>query len=159
MHFELLTNLMPSLATNKKARFDYEILETFEAGIVLSGQEVKSAKAGQVSLASSYVVVDSRRNLNLLNATISAYKMAGPLPNYDPGHSRKLLMHRKEIDYLAGKIQQSGLTIVPLSLYTQHNKIKLEIGLARGKKKYDKRQTIQKRDDQRQIRRLLKTKM
>jgi SsrA-binding protein len=159
LHFELLTNLMPSLAINKKARYDYEILETFEAGIVLSGQETKSAKAGQVSLASAYVVVDSHRNLYLLNATISAYKMAGSLPDYDPGHSRKLLLHRKEIDYLAGKIQQSGLTIVPLSLYTKHNKIKLEIALAKGKKKYDKRQTIRERDDQRTIQRLLKTKM
>jgi SsrA-binding protein len=148
-----------SLAINKKARYDYEILETFEAGIVLSGQETKSAKAGQVSLASAYVVVDSHRNLYLLNATISAYKMAGPLPDYDPSHSRKLLMHRKEIEYLAGKIQQSGLTIVPLSLYTKHNKIKLEIALAKGKKKYDKRQTIRERDDQRTIQRLLKTKM
>jgi SsrA-binding protein len=146
-----------SLAINKKARFDYEILETFEAGIVLSGQETKSAKAGQVSLASAYVVVDSHRNLYLLNATISAYKMAGPLPDYDPSHSRKLLMHRKEIEYLAGKIQQSGLTIVPLSLYTKHNKIKLEIALAKGKRKYDKRQTIRDREDERQISRVLKT--
>ncbi|MCX6743991.1 MAG: SsrA-binding protein SmpB [Candidatus Parcubacteria bacterium] len=148
-----------TLATNKKARFDYEILETFEAGIVLSGQEVKSAKAGQVNLASSHVVVDSRRNLYLLNATISAYKMAGPLPDYNSGRSRKLLLHRKEIDYLAGKIQQAGLTLVPLSLYTKHNKIKLEIGLVRGKKKYDKRETIRDREDKRQISRLLKTKM
>ncbi|OGY42253.1 MAG: SsrA-binding protein [Candidatus Buchananbacteria bacterium RBG_13_36_9] len=147
---------MPTLAVNKKARFDYEILETFEAGIVLSGQEVKAAKAGQVSLTSAYVVADSQRNLSLINAAISPYKMAGPLPNYDPGRSRRLLLHRKEIDYLAGKIQQSGLTLVPLSLYTKHNKIKLEIGLARGKKKYDKRQTIRKRDDQRQINRILK---
>jgi SsrA-binding protein len=146
-----------SLATNKKARYDYEILESFEAGIVLSGQETKSAKAGQVSLASAYVVVDSHRNLYLLNATISPYKMAGPLPDYDPSHSRKLLMHRKEIDYLAGKIQQSGLTIVPLSLYTKHNKIKLEIALAKGKRKYDKRQTIRDREDKRQISRVLKT--
>jgi SsrA-binding protein len=148
-----------TLALNKKARYDYEILETFEAGIVLSGQETKSAKAGQVSLASAYVVVDSHRNLYLLNATISAYKMAGPLPDYDPSHSRRLLMHRREIDYLAGKIQQSGLTIVPISLYTKHNKIKLEIALAKGKRKYDKRQTIRKRDDERTIQRLLKTKM
>jgi SsrA-binding protein len=147
---------MPSLATNKKAHYDYEILESFEAGIVLSGQETKSAKAGQVSLASAYVVVDSHRNPYLLNATISPYKMAGSLPDYDPSHSRKLLMHRKEIDYLAGKIQQSGLTIIPLSLYTKHNKIKLEIALAKGKKKYDKRQTIRERDDQRQINRILK---
>lgn len=150
---------MPALAQNKKAKFDYEILETFEAGIVLSGQETKSAKAGQVSLAGAYVVIDSHRNTSLLNATISPYKMAGPLPNYDPTHSRRLLLNRKEIDYLAGKIQQAGLTLVPLSLYTKHNKIKVEIGLARGKKKYDKRQTIRSREDQRQINRLLKTRM
>ncbi len=150
---------MPSLAQNKKARFDYEILETYEAGIVLSGQETKSAKAGQVSLNGAYVVVDNRRNLNLLNATISAYKMAGSLPNYNPTRSRRLLLHKKEIEYLAGKIQQQGLTLIPLSLYTQHNKIKVEIGIAKGKKKYDKRETIRKREDDRQIRRLLKTKM
>lgn len=150
---------MPSLAVNKKARFDYEILETFEAGIVLSGQETKAAKAGQISLSGSYVTIDSHGNANLLNTSITAYKMAGPLPNYDPTHSRRLLLHKKEIDYLMGKIKQSGLTLVPLSLYTKHNKIKVEIGLARGKKKYDKRQTIRERDDQRAIQRLLKTKI
>ncbi|MCX6740493.1 MAG: SsrA-binding protein SmpB [Candidatus Parcubacteria bacterium] len=149
---------MPSLAINKKARFDYEILETHEAGIVLSGQEVKSAKAGQISLNGAYVVVDNNRNLNLLNASITPYKMAGPLPSYDPGRTRRLLLHKNEIDHLAGKIQQQGLTLIPLSLYTKHNKIKVEIGLGRGKKKYDKRETIRKREDDRQISRLLKMK-
>lgn len=147
---------MPTLVTNKKARFDYEILETFEAGIVLAGHEVKAAKAGQISLNGSYVTIDHQRNANLINATISAYKMAGPMPSYNPTRSRRLLLHKKEIDNLAGKIQQAGLTLVPLSLYTKHNKIKVEIGLARGKKKYDKRQTIRKRDEQRQINRILK---
>ncbi len=149
---------MPTLATNKKARFDYEILETFEAGIVLSGQEVKSAKAGHINLNGAYVFIDKKRNVFLINASITLYKPAGPQPNYDPNHSRKLLLHQQEIDNLAGKIQQAGLTLTPLSLYTKHNKIKVEIGLARGKKKYDKRETIRKRDDQRQIQRLLKTK-
>lgn len=147
---------MPTLATNKKARFDYEILETFEAGIVLSGQEVKSARNGQISLSGAYVVIDRQLHMQLLNASISAYKMAGPLPDYDPNHSRKLLLHKKEIEYLAGKIQQAGLTLIPLSLYTKHSKIKVEIGLARGKKKYDKRETIRDREDKRQISRLLK---
>jgi len=149
---------MPTLATNKKARFDYEILETFEAGLVLSGQEVKSVRQGQASLKSAYVTINKDKDVFLLNASIPRYKMAGPLPNYEPTQSRKLLLHKKEIERLAGKIEQTGLTLVALSLYTKHRKIKLEIGLAKGKKKFDKRQTIKNRDEKRKIQRVLKQK-
>jgi len=150
---------MPTLAINKKAKFDYEMLETFEAGLVLTGQEVKSARLGQISLSGSYIVIDKQRNVNLLNATISAYKMAGPLPDYDPNRTRKLLLHAREIDYLTGKTQHSGLTLVPLSLYTKNNKIKLEFALAKGKKKADKRQTIKERETKKEIQRALKQRM
>jgi len=150
---------MPVLALNKKAKFDYEILETFEAGIVLSGQEVKSVRQKQVSLKGAYVTIDQNKQAYLINASISPYKMAGPLPDYDPTRSRKLLLKKKELDYLAGKIQTTGLTLVGLSLYTKHRKIKLEIGLAKGKKKVDKRHDIKEKEQKRDIKRILKQKV
>ncbi|MBD3359366.1 MAG: SsrA-binding protein SmpB [Candidatus Buchananbacteria bacterium] len=149
---------MPVLAINKKAKFDYEILETFEAGIALSGQEVKSVRQKQASLKGAYITINKNQEVFLINATIPAYKMAGPLPDYNPTRPRKLLLNQKEITYLAGKLQQAGLTLVPISLYTKHNKIKLEIALVKGKKKADKRQQIKERDDKRKIQRLLKNK-
>jgi len=149
---------MPVLAKNKKARFDYEILDTLEAGLVLSGQEVKSARQGQASLKGAYVTINNHGEAYLLNATIPPYKMAGPLPNYDMTRSRKLLLHKKELDSLQGKLQQSGLTLVALSLYTKNNKIKLEIGLAKGKKKTDKRRTIKEREQKRELGRTMKQK-
>lgn len=149
---------MPVLAINKKAKFDYQILETFEAGIVLSGQEVKSVRHKQASLKGSYITINKNQEVYLINATIPAYKMAGHLPNYEPTQTRKLLLTKKEINYLAGKLQQAGLTIVPLSLYTKHRKIKLEFALVKGKKKVDKRQQIKERDEKRHIQKFLKTK-
>jgi len=149
---------MPILAKNKQARFDYEILETFEAGLVLSGQEVKSIRQGQASLKGSHVTIDKNREAFLINASVPAYKMAGKLTNYQPDRSRKLLLRKKEIDYLAGKLQQTGLTLAPLSLYTKGRNIKLEIALVKGKKKADKRKSIKEREEKRQIQRLLKTK-
>ena len=149
---------MTSLAYNKKAKFDYETLETYEAGLVLSGQEVKAIRAGQAGLNGAYVTLNHDGQLYLLNASIAPYKMAGPLPNYDPNQSRKVLLHKKEINYLRGKLEQSGLTLVPISLYNKHNKIKLEIALAKGKKKADKRRTIKERDEKRQIARILRQK-
>lgn len=149
---------MPTLAVNKKAKFDYEILETLEAGLVLSGQEVKSARQGQISLKGAYITINKNQEAYLINASISPYKMAGTLPDYDPTRSRKLLLKRKEIEYLARKLQQQGLTLVALSLYTKNRKIKLEIGLAKGKKKVDKRQDIKDRDTKRDIQRLMKTR-
>jgi len=154
----LITNFIPILATNKQAKFDYEILETFESGLVLSGQEVKSIRQGHASLKGAYVTIDKNNGIFLINANIPAYKMTGNLIDYEPSRSRKLLLHKKEISFLAGKLQQAGLTLVPLSLYTKGKKIKLEIGLAKGKKKIDKRAQIKEREEKRKIQRLLKTK-
>ncbi|MBN1326238.1 SsrA-binding protein SmpB [Candidatus Falkowbacteria bacterium] len=149
---------MTALALNKKAGFDYEFLEKFEAGIVLTGQEVKSIRQGQASLAGSFVTLNRNGEAFLTNAQIPPYKFAGQLPNYDPKQSRKLLLRQKELNYLIGKLQQSGLTLVPLSLYNKNNKIKLEFALARGKKKADKRQTIKSRETKRDIAQALKQK-
>jgi SsrA-binding protein len=143
--------------TNKRAYFDYEILETIEAGIVLSGQEVKSVKLGQVSLKGSYVTVKDGE-VWLINAHISPYKMAGPLPDYDPVHPRKLLLHKKQIDSLIGKSKIKGLTLLPLKVYTKKGKIKILIGLGKGKKKYDKRAVIREREEKRKIQKVLKDK-
>jgi SsrA-binding protein len=149
---------MPVLALNKRAKFDYEILETFEAGLVLSGQEVKSVRQGAASLQGAYVAINQKNEASLINANIPLYKMAGQQPNYDPTRSRKLLLHRQEINYLAKKLQQPGLTIVPISLYTKGRKIKLELGLARGKKLFDKRKSIKEREEKRRIKAVLKRK-
>jgi SsrA-binding protein len=149
---------MPTLALNKKATFDYEILEKFEAGLVLSGQEVKSVRSGLASLKGAYVTINNKREALLINASIPAYKMAGALPDYEPTRSRKLLLHQKELDYLAGKTQQIGLTLVPLSLYTKGRKIKLELAVAKGRKKADKREKIKDRDTKRDLQRLMRQK-
>jgi len=148
---------MPILATNKRATFDYEILEKFEAGLVLTGQEVKAVRNGQGNLNGSYVIANNQ-TATLLNASISSYKMAGPLPDYDPSRTRKLLLHKKELGYLTGKIKQSGLTLVPLSMYTKGKKIKLEFALAKGKKKFDKRKSIREKEEKRNVQRALKTR-
>lgn len=145
---------MATLATNKKARFDYEILETYEAGVVLSGQEVKSVKNGHVNLNAAYVTFHNT-NASLLNAHITKYPFAGELPDYDPTQSRRLLLKKREIEYLRGKIQEKGLTIVPLSVYTSGHLIKVQIGLARGKQLHDKRETEKKRDLDREVKRSL----
>lgn len=142
---------MPDLAVNKKARHDYEILETFEAGIVLSGQEVKSAKSGGANLKGAYVMLKNSAPY-LIGAHIGKWKTAGRVQGYDPVRSRKLLLKHKEIKYLFGKLEERGLTATPLRLYTKSGKIKLEFALTRHKKKYEKREQIKKRDVERQIR-------
>ncbi len=144
---------MSNLADNRRARFDYDILETYEAGLVLTGQEVKAAKEGQISLASSFVTF-YQGNPYLTNTQISRYKHAGPLPDYDPTHSRRLLLRKKEIHALLGKVAEKGLTIVPLKVYTRGRYIKVEIALARGRQKFDKREAIKKRDATREIRKI-----
>lgn len=146
---------MPTLATNKRARFDYDILEKYEAGIVLTGQEVKSARKGSVSLKGAFVTIRENEAW-LTNAHIGKYEKAGPLPGYDPTHTRKLLLKKREIATLLGKRKQAGLTLLPLSLYTTRNRLKLEIGLARGRKKYEKRDLIKKRDVERAMREAMK---
>lgn len=144
---------------NKYATFDYEILDKYAAGIVLSGQEVKSVKNGQMNLKGSYVAFkhEPKPELFLINAHISPYKMAGQLTNYDPTHSRKLLLHKNEIKSLLGKLQQKGLTLVPLKVYTTRNLVKLEIGLGRGKKQFEKKEHKKNQDVDKEIRRTLKT--
>ncbi|OGH88271.1 MAG: SsrA-binding protein [Candidatus Magasanikbacteria bacterium RIFOXYC2_FULL_42_28] len=144
-----------SLAQNKKALFDYEILEKMEAGLELTGPEVKSVKNGQISLKGAYVTFHNDMAY-LINAHVSAYKPAGKQLEYEPDRSRRLLLHKREIRYLQGKTQEKGLTIVPLSVYTKHRFVKVEIAVGRGKQKYDKRETIKKRDLDREIKRTLK---
>ncbi|MBU0731368.1 SsrA-binding protein SmpB [Patescibacteria group bacterium] len=148
---------MPTLATNKQGLYNYEVKDKFEAGIVLSGCEVKSTKKGHVNLKGSYVSYE-KGDLWLKNAHISAYQ-AKNQPGYDPIHPRKLLMKRTEIDSLMGKSKQKGLTILPISLYTKGGLIKVKVGLARGKKAHDKRDLIKKRDADRRIGRALRKKL
>jgi len=138
-------------ATNPKAHFDYSILEALEAGLVLSGQEVKSVKTGKVSLRGSYIKILNAEAW-LIGATISPYQQNNTSPDYDPQRTRKLLLKKKEVNHLFEKSQESGLSIVPLKLYGKKNLVKLEIGLARGKKKYDKRESTKKKDEERKIR-------
>ncbi len=139
---------------NKRATYDYEILEKFEAGLILKGYEVKSVKNGQINLNGSYITVKNaeKPQLSLINANIPFYVKANPKIAYDPLRSREILLHKKEINYLTGKIQSGGLTLVPLRVYTTNDLIKLEFGLAIGKKKVDKRETIKKRELDRRLR-------
>lgn len=146
---------MPTLAVNKKARFDYEILETLEGGLKLTGAETKSVKAGHVQLKGAFLHVQGGE-LWLKGAFISAYKPAGVQVQYKGDRDRKVLVHRRELNRLIGKKSQEGLTLIPLSLYTKGDLVKLEFGVARGKKQYEKREAIKKRDVQRDIREKLK---
>lgn len=146
---------MAVFANSDKARFDYQILETFEAGLVLHGFEVKAVKAGKCSIRGAYVKTFDNEAW-LMGATISPYQPGNTPPDYDQQRNRKLLLQRKELNYLTGKSQEAGLTLVPVKLYGKNGLIKLEIGVGRGKKKYDKREAIQKREEKIRIGRLLK---
>ena len=146
---------MSHLADNKKAFYDYEILEKFEAGIVLIGTEVKSIKDGRINLAGSYIVPKDGEFF-MINANVPPYQPKNAPNDYDPLRSRKILITKKEIDYLLGKTKERGLTLLPLNVYNKRGKIKLEFGLAQGKKKFDKRETIKKRESEREIGRNLK---
>ncbi len=148
---------MTTLATNKKAHHEYELLEKYEAGLVLLGHEVKSMKTGHVSLKGSFIAVRSNE-LYLTNALIPLYSHADPKTSYDPSRSRKLLLHRDEIKKLIGKKQAEGLTLVPLRVYIKKRHVKCQFALARGKKQHDKRQTKAKRDTDRSIARALRAK-
>ncbi len=138
-----------AIASNRKARHDYSIMDTYEAGIVLTGTEVKSLRAGRASLADAYATIDNGE-IFLRNVHIPEYTQ-GTWTNHEPRRTRKLLMHRAEIAKLIGKTQESGLTLVPLQLYFSEGKVKVELALARGKRDYDKRQDLAKRDAQREI--------
>ena len=142
-------------AGNKRARFDFDILETFEAGLALLGTEVKSIRAGRVKLEGSYVVVRGGEAF-LVGASIAAFQPINTAKNYDPERSRKLLLSEKELALIHRQTEQAHLTAVPLSLYNKGGKIKLELALARGKKQADKRESIKSRDVKREIDRTLK---
>ena len=137
------------IAQNKRARHDYAVLEEFEAGVALVGTEVKSLRLGRASLADAYATVDDGevwlRGLHIPEYTFGSWT------NHEPRRTRKLLLHRKEIERLIGKTREGGLTLVPMALYFRDGKVKCEIALARGKRTYDKRQDMAKRDAQRDI--------
>ncbi|MFQ5825415.1 MAG: SsrA-binding protein SmpB [bacterium] len=144
------------ITTNRKARYEYEILESMEVGIVLLGTEVKSLREGRANLKDSHASV-REGEVFLHNAHISPYSH-GSINNHDPLRIRKLLLHKKEIKRLIGKVQEKGLTLVPLRLYFKNGNVKVELALARGKKIYDKRRDIAKRDSERDIQRQLRHK-
>jgi len=152
---------MKVLSENKKVYFNYQILEKFEAGISLIGQEVKSIKSGRINLAGSYVVLKQPfksecPELFLIGANVPPYQPKNIPADYNPERSRKLLLKKSEIKYLIGKVKQKGLTLVPLKVYTKRGRIKLEFGIAKGRKMVDKRELIKKRATEREIRREMK---
>ncbi|NIR52567.1 SsrA-binding protein SmpB [candidate division KSB1 bacterium] len=144
------------ITTNRKARHEYHILDRIEAGIALLGTEVKSLRDGRANLKDSYAAVRNGE-MYLYNAHISPYSH-GNINNHDPLRERKLLLHKKEISRLTGKIQERGLTVVPLKLYFKQGKVKVELALVKGKKTYDKRHDIAKRDAERELQKQLKYK-
>lgn len=143
------------LAQNKKAYFNFEILETFEAGISLLGQEVKSIKAGKINLTQGYIIL-KKGEVFWVGTNIPPYQPRNIGSSYPPQRMRKLLLHKKEILYLKEKLKKGGLTLIPLKLYTKKGLIKLEIGLAKAKKKAEKKKKIKEREIQREIQRELK---
>jgi SsrA-binding protein len=150
---------MAPFAVNKKAYHDYEILETYEAGLVLHGHEVKSIREGSITLKGSYVGINHTNELFVHSMHIPPYsKASSSMEQYDPYRTRKLLLHKQEIMKLIGKLAQKGLTLVPLSVYSKNHRIKLEFALVKGKKKVDKRDDLKKKDIQRDIERSFKTR-
>ncbi|MEZ0384304.1 SsrA-binding protein SmpB [Mycobacterium sp. pW045] len=141
------------VASNRKARHNYSILDVYEAGVVLLGTEVKSLRAGQASLVDAFATVDDGE-VWLRNMHIPEYRH-GSWTNHDPRRARKLLLHRRQIDMLIGKIRDGNLTLVPLSVYFSEGKVKVELALARGKQAHDKRQDLARRDAQREVTRAL----
>jgi SsrA-binding protein len=144
-----------TVATNRRARHDYQIIETVEAGIVLRGSEVKTLREGKASLQDAYAVVE--RGDVVLHMQIPTYSHTG-YEGHEPTRPRKLLLHRREIDQLARKVAERGLTLVPLRLYFKGQLVKVELGLARGKRAYDKRQSMARRDAEREMARARKAR-
>lgn len=142
---------MAEIAKNKRAYFDYDIIEKMEAGIELKGFEVKAIKSGRVNLSGSYVVINNNE-ARLLNADVPAYQPGNTPDNYDSKRTRRLLIKKSEIKNLIGKTAEKTLTIIPLRVYLKKSLIKLEIGLAKSRKKFDKREVIKKREVEREIR-------
>ena len=142
------------IARNRKAKFDYELLDSFEAGLVLQGSEIKSIRASQISLKEAYVRTDGHEAW-LVNAHIAPYVQASRA-GHEPRRERKLLLHKREIDQLWDAVQKKGLTIVPTQVHLREGRAKVEIAVARGKRKYDKRQAIKQREAKREMDRALK---
>ena len=147
---------MTTLAYNKRAKHDYKLTDKYEAGLVLSGQEVKSIKTGHISLKGSFVTIKGTE-MYLTNANIPPYKYAGEVKNYEPTQSRKLLLRKAQIRSLIGKSKAKGLTLVPIRVYTKKSLIKLEFAIGRGKKEFDKREDIKRKEVKRKTERLLRS--
>ncbi len=159
---------MTTIADNRRARWRFQILETWDVGVALSGQEVKSVKTGHCDLHNAYVSVHTvhrsghhraRFEASLVNCFIPKYSKAGPMPGYNPRRARPLLMKRAELSRIIGLLEGKGLTIVPLKVYTRNRLVKLQIGLARGKTKVDKRETIRQRETGRAVRQAMRKKV
>ena len=144
-----MTENIKVIATNRKASFEYFLMEKFEAGLVLHGSEIKSIRAGQVSIQEAYVDVQNGEEAWLVEAHIAPYEQAGKYFNHEPKRKRRLLLHKKQIRELWNNVRIKGMTVVPLRVYLKDGRAKLEIALAKGKKAYDKRATIAKRDEAR----------
>lgn len=145
---------MSTLATNKHARFNYEILEEYEAGLKLTGAEVKSIKGGHAQIDRAFVSLEGGA-VWLKGAHVSAYKPAGMQPGFDPERTRRLLLHKREIQRMIGKSGEAGLTFVPLCLYTKGDLVKLSFALARGKKKFEKRESLKKKEVVKHLRQMI----
>jgi SsrA-binding protein len=144
------------VADNRQARYLYEILETFEAGIVLVGTEIKSIRAGKLNLRDGFALLRNGE-MFLMNVHVSPHSTASQLFNHEPRRTRKLLLHRKEIRKLKDQVEQQGLTLVPLKMYLKRGIVKVDMALVRGKKLHDKREDSKRRDDQREMQRAMKT--
>ena len=147
--------MVKPLSENRRARFDYDIIDTYEAGIELKGFEVKSVTSGRGNLTGAYAIVRGGE-VWLLNMEIPPYQPANMPSDYDSTRTRRLLLKKEEIKVLTGKIKERGLTLIPLKLYSKNRRIKIALGLGKAKKKYDKREAIKKRETEREIRRHLK---
>ncbi|MBD2346364.1 SsrA-binding protein SmpB [Anabaena subtropica] len=143
------------ISDNRQARYLYEILETYEAGIQLTGTEVKSIRAGKVNLQDGYALLRDGEAW-LINVHISPYNASGQYFNHEPRRTRKLLLHRQELRKLIGKVEQQGLTLIPLKMYLKRGWVKISIALGKGKKLHDKRESLKRRQDQRDIQRAMK---
>jgi len=143
------------IAENRKARHDYNVVEAMETGIELCGTEVKSIRAGKVNLKDSFVQITRKGEMVVFNMHVSPYEF-GNINNHDPMRTRRLLMHRREIDRLLGKVKEKGFSLIPLKLYFKHGRVKMEVALATGKKLYDKRRDMAEKDARREVQRALK---
>lgn len=144
-----------TVARNRRAKFEYEIIETYQAGLVLMGSEIKSIRSHQVSLGDGFVT-ERNEELWLLNVHISLYEQARQFGHIDPKRPRKLLLHKREVSRIISRIRERGMTVIPTLLYLQRGRAKVEIAVARGKRQYDRRQSIAERDIKRQIQRAIK---